>query len=202
MNQVLCNAMPASCSTSLREAFPILRPGGIFLLCESNNPHCPDMLKRLEHTSHAYEIGRGMALAPAGSNVSLRWGMIRDMTLYMSDKDVRRFARHTWYLWGPTIQNAVERFQGEGRIPDSRFIPGALRAVCSPVAGAAQGNITDPYDLCSQAERRGIFRSHLGGLQVATCGPTRLWGDHISRAIHRMRLGVMRVKNLVRGAIS
>lgn len=145
INQVLCNARAGTFSDSLREAYRILNDDGVLVFCESNNPHCPDTVKRLAKWYRQLEIGSGTPDAPEGGTYHSRANLIRKQAPDLSDQDVRKLAKGTCYLWGQQISAAVETFRNEGTPPESYFDASGLRCPCEPKFGGAQSQVTDPF---------------------------------------------------------
>ncbi len=153
---VLCNAMPDSFDQTLDEASRILRPGGLFVLSDGNNPHCPATVERLQRTYRTRELGEEGPGAQPGINYTMRLRRIAELAPELDEKTAIALAAGTCYMWGEQVDGAVRRYREDGAMPDSRFDPDALRPTRNPVHGGANGNITDPYDLAQRLERRGF----------------------------------------------
>lgn len=156
INQVLCNAMPNSFSQSLKEAYRILKPGGMLVLCDSNNPYCSLTLERLLGVYRQYEIGTGTAEAPCGHNVEVRKRIIKSAAPALSDEQVTSLASNTCYMSGEAIKSAALSLAVNGITATSPFRNDVSRAVCNPVNGGALGNITNPFALAAELEELGF----------------------------------------------
>lgn len=156
INQVLCNALPDSFETSLRETARVLRTGGWLVLSDSNNPHCPATIERLIKVYHDREIGCGSYETPAGSNLLDRQTVIQELAPDLAEQETRALAMNTCYMWGPQLVDAVQRYLATGERPDSVFKEGLGSTPRDPRNGAALGNLTDPFVLSEQLRASGF----------------------------------------------
>lgn len=168
INQVLCNAPPDTFQPSLSEAYRILKPGGTLILCDGNNPYCAKTEVRLKRDFLAAEVGDGTIEEPNGLNYNARQVMISQAASQLSPARVARLARETCYLWGEEVESAARRFAATGESPGSVFDPDSLRTPLLPKDGAANGNPTDPFELCGQMESLGF-----GNIDITQVGERR-----------------------------
>lgn len=156
VNQVLCNAMSGTVQDIFAEAYRILKPGGVLVLADSNNPYCAETKTRLLATFNALELGDGDELRPNGSNFLHRVAMIQAQTR-LNDEESRELARRTCYLWGDDLSAAVRRRIDNAIVPTSTFRPAELSiAPVNPENGLAFGNITDPFAIAAALESLGF----------------------------------------------
>jgi len=160
VNQVLCNARPATVPDIFAEAYRVLKPGGVLVLADSNNPYCADTKTRLLATFHALELGEGDTDRPRGSNFLHRAAVIRERTK-LNVEESEALARRTCYLWGDELSAAAQRQSDNGTLPVSVFRPGDVSvAPVNPENGLPLGSLTDPFAIAGALERLG-FRSDI-----------------------------------------
>jgi len=155
VNQVLCNAMPDSFRNSLRLGWQALGEGGLLLVSDSNNPHCPATIERLLRTYRALEIGGGSLGGPDGPNHRARRERIRNLAPDLPEEELDSLARCTCYLGGAALEEAVRGYRTSGVAPQSYFVESVGNTPCNPINGAALGNVTDPYQIAQFLEELG-----------------------------------------------
>ena len=156
LNQVFCDMTPGRFDPVVAELCRVLRPGGMLIFCDANNPHCPATLQRLEHLFRDREVGDGTAEHPAGVLYRQRRDVIAGLAPDLAPETVERLARDTCYLWGPGLKRAVREYVASGTWPCSPFTGDLDRSPVYPSDGAAIGNITDPFDLMARFESHGL----------------------------------------------
>lgn len=157
VNQVFCNMRPDGFEVATGEIARVLRAGGRLVFCDSNNPHCPATLERLERVYRAREIGDGSEQRPRGSLHEMRRAHIAAMLGVRHDAAAaERLAQNTCYIGGPELERAVRAYVSAGVAPCSPFVGGWGRAPVSPITGGAAGNVTDPFWFAARFENLGI----------------------------------------------
>jgi len=156
VNQVFCNMRPDGFEQATSEIARVIRSGGTLVFCDSNNPHCPDTIERLERVYRTRELGNGDESNPAGVLFSLRVRRIREMAPELEPHVVQRLAKNTCYLGGPEFDQAVRAFLHAGVEPASPFIGGWEKAPVNPLSGIAAGNVTDPFWFAGRFDALGM----------------------------------------------
>lgn len=169
VNQVFCNMQPEGFGQAIGEIARLLRPGGTLVFCDSNNPHCPATLERLERVYRARELGDGDAARPAGALFTQRQRRVEELVPGIAAEDADRLARNTCYLGGDVLDRAILEWKFRGVEPSSPFRGGWNRPPVNPRNGIAAGNITDPFDLAARFGAAG-FKTTINS--SATQGPT------------------------------
>ncbi|MCL4220218.1 MAG: class I SAM-dependent methyltransferase [Phycisphaerales bacterium] len=157
VNQVFCNMRPDGFEVATAEIARILRPGGRLVFCDSNNPHCPATLERLERVYRQREIGEGSEQRPGGVLHVVRREHIASMLrVGPASAAAERLARNTCYMGGPELEQAVRAYVSAGVAPASPFVGGWERAPVNPITGMAAGNVTDPFWFAGRFESLGL----------------------------------------------
>ncbi|MCB9946707.1 MAG: class I SAM-dependent methyltransferase [Rhodospirillaceae bacterium] len=119
----------------------VLRPGGLFLLNESTNPHFPPVRQAIADRFREEE-------QPGGSLFEERRAHIRDRAPGLGEDALATLTRSTCYLWGAALDDAVIAFLSHGTMPASQLDVADLSRV--PLR-ARSGNLVmrpcDPWDL-------------------------------------------------------
>lgn len=156
INQVLCNAMSGTVQDMFAEAYRVLKPGGVLIFADSNNPYCAETKGRLRATFNELELGDGDELQPNGSNFLHRAAILRSHA-ELNDEESRELARRTCYLWGDDLRAAAQRRIDNQVVPTSAFRPADVSiAPVNPANGLALGNITDPFAIAAALEKLGF----------------------------------------------
>ncbi len=169
VNQVFCNMHPQGFDQAIDEISRILKTGARLVFCDSNNPHCPATLERLERIYKTRELGDGDYESPAGVLYKQRTRIIKNLVPGINADDANRLAKNTCYLGGHDLDRTILAWKLAGTEPTSPFLGGWSPAPVNPVNGIAAGNITDPYDLAARFQSRGVKTSIN---TAATQGPT------------------------------
>jgi SAM-dependent methyltransferase len=156
VNQVFCNMPPDGFDQAIGQIARLLKPGGVLVLCDSNNPHCPATLERLERVYRTRELGDGDEARPAGALYTQRLRRVLELAPDAAPEDAARVAANTCYLGGAELDRAILRWRLSGVEPASPFRGGWWPAPVNPKVGIAAGNITDPFDLASRLGRAGF----------------------------------------------
>jgi SAM-dependent methyltransferase len=159
VNQVFCNMHPQGFDQAIREISRILKTDARLVFCDSNNPHCPATLERLERIYKTRELGNGDHDNPAGVLYKQRTRIIEKLVPGINADDASRLAKNTCYLGGPDLDRAILAWKLAGTEPTSPFRGGWSPAPVNPVTGIAAGNITDPYDLAARFQSRSVKTS-------------------------------------------
>ncbi len=160
INQVFSNAYDGTRAAALSETRRILKPGGVLVFSDGNNPHCPATLNRLRKAYRDYEIGDGTAAAPRGPAFLNRCRLIRRFDAALGEEEMTALARGTCYAWGAQIKAAVRDYRVTHTLPARFFRDDAVQVPLNPENGRAVGNITDPYELAGQMQALG-FETHI-----------------------------------------
>ena len=159
VNQVFCNMHPQGFDQAISEIARILKTDARLVFCDSNNPHCPATLERLERVYKTRELGDGDHDNPAGVLYKQRFHRIKELVPGINPDDAARLAKNTCYLGGPDLDRAILAWKLGGTEPTSPFRSGSSPAPVNPVTGIAAGNITDPYDLAARFRSRRVKTS-------------------------------------------
>jgi SAM-dependent methyltransferase len=167
INHVLCNAVLGTFHDTLCEAFRILGPGGLLVISDGNNPHCPTVMTRLRENWRQREIGNGTPERPDGPNHRARVRIIAQ-ALPDLDADRRaRLARETCYMDRAAIIAAGRRLLEDGTWPDRPFRADGSQPTISPGRSVPNGAVTDPLSLVRELSEIGFE-----AIEV-TCEPER-----------------------------
>jgi len=158
---IICNNVwymlqSEDCILMQQELTRLLKSGGWLFFSDSNNPHCPEVLARLQKHFRQSEIGTGSLDAPNGPNFRARLNIIRECAPDYSEGQLQRLARGTCYLFGNSLRDAVEAFRNHHVMPESFFEDNPRRSTVNPSNGLCQGNITDPYEISRAFESLGL----------------------------------------------
>ena len=159
VNQVFCNMHPQGFDQAIGEIARILKTDARLVFCDSNNPHCPATLERLERVYQTRELGDGDHDNPTGVLYRQRTRIIEKLVPGINADDASRLAKNTCYLGGPDLDRAILAWKLAGTEPTSPFRGGWSPAPVNPVTGIAAGNITDPYDLAARFRNFGVKTS-------------------------------------------
>lgn len=159
VNQVFCNMDPNGYDQAVVEIARVLKTDGRLIFCDSNNPHCPATLERLERVYRTRELGDGDEARPAGVLYQQRVRRVRELVPGAGDEDASRVARLTCYMGGEDLDRTILRWRHAGLLPASPFVGGWRSAPVNPNTGMAAGNITDPFDLATRFRRAGLWVS-------------------------------------------
>lgn len=155
--QVLCNADPARVPQILGEAARILKPGGLLVLNDSNNPHCPGTMERLRTAWRNRELGaKGSPQKPAGPYHNGRLRIIEQRAGEMKSAARQELARNTCYLGGAELIRTIDRARHGQAWTPSPFDESSARPPCDPATGHAAGNVTDPFAIAAELGRQGL----------------------------------------------
>lgn len=159
VNQVFCNMLPDGFDQAIGEIARVLKPGGRLVFCDSNNPHCPATLERLERVYRTRELGTGDEANPNGALYTQRVRRVMELVPDAGEADAAAVARNTCYLGEKELDRAILHWRSSGLLPSSPFVGGWSRVPVGPRNGIAAGNITDPFDLASRFQKVGITTS-------------------------------------------
>jgi SAM-dependent methyltransferase len=159
VNQVFCNMHPQGFDQAIGEIARILKTNARLVFCDSNNPHCPATLERLERVYKTRELGEGDHENPAGVLYKQRTRMIEKIVPGIKAEDARRLAKNTCYLGGSDLERVVQAWKIAGTEPTSPFRGGWSPAPVNPITNIAAGNITDPFDLAARFRNRAVRTS-------------------------------------------
>ena len=174
INQVLCNALQDSFDKTIEEAVRILKPGGILVISDSNNPYTPAVKERLYNTYRTVEIGNGTQESPNGSMFRVRVNRIKKLDLELTDAEIKNLAKYTCYLWGTGIEKAALRYKVENVMPTSRFIDEHDQPPINATTGTALGNFTNPFHIAKLVEKHGLQTSVSTALTFDQSEPAQL----------------------------
>ena len=159
VNQVFCNMHPQGFDQAIHEIARILKTDARLVFCDSNNPHCPATLERLERIYKTRELGDGDHENPAGVLYKQRLHHIKQLVPGIDPDDAARLAKNTCYLGGPDLDRAILTWKIAGTEPTSPFLGGSSPVPVNPMTGIAAGNLTDPYDLAARFRTCGVKTS-------------------------------------------
>jgi SAM-dependent methyltransferase len=159
VNQVFCNMHPRGFDQAIGEIARILKTDARLVFCDSNNPHCPATLERLERVYKTRELGEGDLENPAGVLYKQRTRIIEKLVPGISADDASRLAKNTCYLGGSDLDRAILAWKLGGTEPTSPFRGGWSPAPVNPITNIAAGNITDPFDLAARFRNRAVRTS-------------------------------------------
>lgn len=166
INQVLCNALSGTFDQTVSEAFRILKPGGVLVIGDSNNPYCDAVGERLLATYNRAEAYDPKSDDQPGYNVKARMAVIGEFdrqardgqghVSLLSDEERLQLALHTCYMAGDDLKAAYLDYKLNGRMPTSVYSEGLEMTPLNPRNGAALGNVTNPFTLTDIATQKGF----------------------------------------------